>query len=57
MTKKNNIKLRRGCQKKLASECGVGISTVRRALRWENDTDTQNLIRKRAYDLGYVKRF
>lgn len=31
--------------------------TVTDALRWGNDTDTQNLVRKRAFDLGLVKKF
>lgn len=57
MPKKKEIKLRPGYQKKLAADCGVGISTVRRALRWDADTDLQNLIRKRARDLGYTRQF
>lgn len=57
MTKRKPIKLRTGYQKKLADACGVGTATVKRALEWQADTDIQNLIRKKAYDLGYVRRF
>lgn len=57
MTKRKPIKLRAGCIKKLASDCRVGQSTVLRALKWDSDTDLQNLVRKRAYELDYVKKF
>jgi len=57
MTKRKPIKLRIGYQKKLAEACGVGVATVKRALEWDADTDTQNLIRKKAYELGYVRRW
>lgn len=57
MAKRKRIKLRRGCQIKLAEDCGVGVTTVRRALQWERDSDIQNLIRKRAHELGYVRRW
>jgi hypothetical protein len=57
MTKRKRIKLRQGCQIKLAEDCGVGVATVRRALQWELDSDIQNLIRKRAHELGYVRRW
>ena len=45
MAKRKRIKLRQGCQIKLAKDCGVGVATVRRALQWERDSDIQNLIR------------
>lgn len=57
MTKRKAIKLRQGCQILLAKDCGVGVATVRRALQWERDSDIQNLIRKRAHELGYVRRW
>ena len=57
MAKRKRIKLRQGCQIKLAEDCGVGVATVRRALQWERDSDIQNLIRKRADELGYAKRW
>lgn len=57
MAKRKRIKLRRGCQIKLAEDCRVGVATVRRALQWELDSDIQNLIRKRAHELGYVRRW
>lgn len=56
MTKRKPIKLRWGCLKKLASDCDVGLATVKRALKWDSDTDLQMSIRKQANDLGYVKR-
>ena len=57
MAKRKRIKLRQGCQILLAKDCGVGVATVRRALQWERDSDIQNLIRKRAQELGYVRRW
>ncbi len=57
MQKRKKIKLRRGKVGELAKICGVSERTVFLALRWDSDTDTQNLIRKRAYDLGFVKQF
>ena len=57
MQRRKKIKLRYGKVGELAKICGVSESTILRALRWETDSDTQNLIRKRAYDLGFVKRF
>lgn len=55
--KRKPIKLRRGGVKILAVSCNVSGRTVTDALRWGNDTDTQNLVRKRAFDLGLVKKF
>lgn len=57
MARRKPIKLRWGCLKKLAGDCDVGTATVKRALKWEADTETQNLIRKRARELGYVRRW
>lgn len=57
MTKRKPIKLRMGCKKKLAEACGVGLTTVARAINWDADTDLQNLVRLRAKQLGYIKRF
>lgn len=51
------MKLRRGCQKKLAEDCRVGAATVKRALNWDADSDLQNLVRKRAAELGYIRRW
>lgn len=51
------IKVRYGCVKKLAESCNVSEVAVRRALKWERDTDTQRLIRKRARELGYIRLF
>lgn len=57
MTKRKPIKVRIGCIKKLAEDCGVSPLTVRMALRWQADTDNQNLVRQRAKELGYIRRF
>ena len=57
MPKKKRIKLRQGYSTKLAQICGVSRSTVVRALGWNSDCDTENLIRKKAYDLGFVRQF
>lgn len=51
-SKRKPIKLRRGGVVMLARDCSVTEKTVRRALNWYTDSDTQNLIRKRASDLG-----
>lgn len=56
-SKRKPIKLRLGGIKLLAEDCSVTEKTVRRALNWYADTDTQNLIRKRASDLGLIRRF
>lgn len=55
--KRKPIKVRLGCIMKLAEDCKVSVVTVRKALRWEADTDAQNLVRKRARELGYIKKF
>lgn len=57
MTKRKPIKVRIGCINKIAEACGVGRATVWRALHWDADTDLQNLIRQKARELGYIKRF
>lgn len=57
MAKRKNIKLRMGCRKKLQDACGVSRATVIRALAWDADTDAQNLVRQKARELGYVRRF
>lgn len=54
---RKRIKLYKGKPKELARICGVSVRTVFSALAWENDTEAQNLVRKRAYELGFVKRF
>lgn len=55
--KRKPIKIRYGGAKILAKCCGVSERTVTDALKWEGDTDAQNLVRKQAYDLGLVKKF
>ena len=54
---RKRIKLYKGKPEELARICGVSIRTVFSALAWENDTEAQNLVRKRADELGFVKRF
>lgn len=51
------IKLRLGGVKILAKDCGVSERTVCDALKYRNDTDAPNLVRKWAKDLGLIKRF
>lgn len=57
--KKTNsqIKLRHGKITELAKICGVSRQTVTRALNYEGDTDNGILIRRRAYEYGFVKQF
>lgn len=57
MATRKPIKVRVGCVKKLAEDCHVSPYTVYKALRWQADTDIQNLIRKRAKELGYTRRW
>lgn len=57
MAKRKPIILRRGKVGETARILNVGRTTVQRALRWDGDTDTQNLIRKKVYELGFVKQF
>lgn len=52
---KKFIHIRRGCREKLAEECGVSIATVDLALRYNADTDLQNMIREKSKK--YIKRF
>ena len=51
---RKKIILRHGKGVALARDVGVSVQTVSKALRWESDSDIQNLIRKRAKDLGYI---
>jgi len=55
--KKKPIKLRRGKIKELAAICGLSTKTVQRALNYEFDSDSGILIRRRAYEMGFVKMF
>lgn len=57
MTKRKRIKLRYGAIPILMRECSVSKATVIRALGWEADTDVQNVIRRRARELGLIRRF
>lgn len=55
--KRKKIKLKYGKVGELAKLCGVSPQKVSAALRWNSDNDNENLIRKRAYEYGFVKRF
>lgn len=55
--KRKAIKIVNGKKPELARICGVSLRTVYSALHWENDTPAQALVRKRAYELGFVKKF
>lgn len=57
MAKKKAIKLRYGKITELANICGVSVKTVQRALAFESDSDNGFLIRRRAYELGFVRQF
>lgn len=57
MQKRKRIKLRYGKVTELARVCGVSDRTVTNALTWKRDTELLALIRKRAYELGFVRQF
>lgn len=57
MARKKHIKLKYGKIAELAKICGVSKRTVNLALAWNSDNDTQNLIRARAEQLGFIKQF
>lgn len=57
MARKKHIKLKYGKIAELAKICGVSKRTVNLALAWTSDNDTQNLIRARAEQLGFIKQF
>lgn len=55
--KRKPIKLQYGARKRLAEICGVSEAAVWNAMHWKADTPTQALIRKRAKELGLIRRF
>lgn len=55
--KRKPIKIRKGTKKMLADACGVSLATVYNALHWDADTTEQNLVRERAKQLGFVRKF
>lgn len=57
MRKKKRIKLKYGKIAELAKICGVSRRTVDYALAYHTDSDTENLIRQRAEQLGFIKQF
>ena len=57
MAKKKRIILKRGYVERLSNVCGGSRVTVSRALGWNSDNDTENNIRRKAYELDYIKRF
>lgn len=57
MARKKAIKLKYGKVSQLARICNVSLRTVQYALAWHADNDTENLIRLKAEQLGFVKRF
>ena len=57
MTKRKPIKLKHGYIKILARDCRCSRNTVTKALNWNADSDTENLIRRTAKDLGYIRQF
>lgn len=57
MARKKRIRLKYGKIPELAKICGCSVRTVKKALAWNTDSDTENLVRKRAEQLGFIKRF
>ena len=57
MVKKKRIRLKYGKIPELAKICGYSERTVKKALAWNSDNDTENLIRAKAEQLGFIKRF
>ena len=54
---RKKIQLRHGKGIELARDVGVSVRTVSRALNWHSDSDIENLVRKRAKELGFIKQF
>lgn len=54
---KKAIKLRMGCIKKLSEDIKVSTLTIRKALRYDTDTDKQRMVRNEARKRGYIKEF
>lgn len=54
---RKKIKLRYGKGIELAKALGVSVQTVSKAMRWNADSDTENLIRQKAREYGYIKHF
>lgn len=57
MANRKPIKLKKGSKKKLAAILGVSELTVYNAMHWKCDSDTQNLVRQKAAELGLIKKF
>ncbi len=57
MARKKRIRLKYGKIPELAKICNCSVRTVKLALAWNSDNDTQNLIRVRAEQLGFIKQF
>ena len=57
MTKRKPVKLKFSYVKILPKDCRCSRNTVTKALNWNGDSDSENVIRKRAQDLGYIRQF
>lgn len=57
MVNRKTIKLKKGCKKRLAEILKVSELTVYNAMHWKCDSDLQNLVRKKARELGFIKQF
>ena len=57
MANRKPIKLKKGCKRKLAKILGVSVPTIYNAMHWKCDSDVQNLVRKAAKELGFIKQF
>lgn len=54
---RKKIVLKHGKGKVLAKMLGVTEQTVTRALKWDADSEIQNLVRQKAKEYGFVKAF
>lgn len=57
MAKRKKIKVYKGKAQELAIICKCSKRLVSYALSWHKDTETENLVRKRAKELGFIKQF
>lgn len=55
--KRKKITVKYGKCKELARLCGTTPQTVSKALRWNADSEIENLVRSRAVQYGFIKMF
>lgn len=54
---RKKIKLQYGKGIQLAKDLGVSVQTVSKAMNWHADSETENLIRRKAREFGYIRQF